>query len=236
MSRIERRSPAAYLAFPLFILLIAVLLVLFRDELWGIFRDREAIRAWIQARGAWGPLAFIGLQVVQVVVFVIPGEFAELAGGYTFGFWLGTLYAVLGIALGSLVNFYAGRLLGRPFVESLFKREKIEEIERLTGTGKGAAGFFLLFVIPGIPKDILCYAAGISGLGFPQFLGVSMAGRLPGILGSAYVGSAAYAGSWKAALVVLFAAAFLFALGVIFRERIHGLVARLLHRGAEGGE
>jgi uncharacterized membrane protein YdjX (TVP38/TMEM64 family) len=230
MDRVKRKSPFAYLAFPLFIGLIVALVVVFRNELWGLFKDREAIRAWIGVRGLWGPAAYIGLQIIQVVIFMIPGELVQVAGGYVFGFWLGSLYTLIGIALGSLVNFYAGRLLGRPFVESLFPREKIEEVERVTGSGKGAAGFFLLFVIPGIPKDVLCYVAGVSKLRLIAFLAVSMTGRLPGILGSSYMGSAAYSGAYRGAIIVLVAASLLFVLGLAFKERIQGLIARLLRQ------
>jgi len=230
MDRIKRKSPFAYLAFPLFICLLVGLVFVYRGELWALFKDKEAIRGWIEGRGILGPLGFILLQVIQVVIFVIPGEVVQLAGGYAFGFWLGTLYSLLGISLGSLVNFYAGRLLGRPFVESLFARERIEKVESVTGSGKGAAGFFLLFVIPGIPKDVLCYVAGVSKLRLLAFLGVSMAGRLPGILGSSYMGSAAYAGAYRGAITVLAIAAALFVFGLVFRDRIEAFVARLLHR------
>jgi len=210
------------------------LCVVFRRELAGFLKDRDALRSWILGFGAWGPAAFIGLQILQVVVFVIPGEVIQIAGGYVFGFWLGSAYAVIGILLGSVVNFYAGRFLGRPFVESLFDREKIEGIERVTGSGKGAAGFFLFFLIPGIPKDVLCYVAGMSTLKLAAFLGVSMGGRLPGILGSAFMGGAAYAGEWRAAFVVLGVAAVLFALGVIFKDKVQALIARVVHRKPEG--
>jgi uncharacterized membrane protein YdjX (TVP38/TMEM64 family) len=230
MDRIKRKSPLAYIAFPLFIGLIVALIVLFHEQLWSLFKDREAIRGWIEGRGLWGPLAFIFLQIVQVVIFVIPGEIVQIAGGYAFGFWLGSLYSLAGITLGSLVNFYAGRLLGRPFVESLFDREKIEKVEAVTGSGKGAAGFFLLFVIPGIPKDVLCYVAGVTKLQLLAFLAVSMAGRLPGILGSSYMGSSAYSGAYTGAIIVLVVAAVLFLLGLIFRERIQAFIARILHR------
>jgi uncharacterized membrane protein YdjX (TVP38/TMEM64 family) len=230
MDKIRRKSLFAYAAFPLFIALILALVVVFRDQLWGLFKDRDAIRGWIEGQGIWGPLAFIFLQIVQVVIFVIPGEIVQIAGGYAFGLWLGCLYSLIGITLGSLANFYAGRFLGRPFVESLFAREKIEKVEGVTGSGKAAVGFFFLFVIPGIPKDVLCYVAGISKLRLFAFLGVSMAGRLPGILGSSYMGSAAYSGAWRAAIVVLAVAAALFVLGLVFGERIQAFVARLLHR------
>jgi uncharacterized membrane protein YdjX (TVP38/TMEM64 family) len=235
MDKPRRRSPFAILAFPLLICAIVALFLVFRREILDFLKDRDALRAWILGLGAWGPAAFVGLQVLQVVVFVIPGEVVQIVGGYVYGFWLGSAFSILGILLGSVVNFYAGRLLGRPFVESLFDKEKIEGIERVTGSGKGAAGFFLFFLIPGIPKDVLCYVAGISTLGLPAFLGVSMGGRLPGILGSAFMGGAAFAGQWGAAFIVLGAAAVLFALGVIFKNRITALLARILHKRPEGG-
>ncbi len=164
------------------------------------------------------------------MIFVIPGEIVQVAGGYVFGFWQGTLLSLVGITIGSVVNFLAGRLLGRPFVESIFAKEKIEAVEKATGSGKAAAGFFLLFVIPGIPKDVLCYVAGMTALGFPSFMAVSMLGRLPGILGSSLIGSAAYDQNYRAALVVLIIASVLFFAGLVFKERIEGLLARLFHR------
>ena len=233
MDGIKRKSAFAYIAFPLFIGLIVALVVMYHKELWGLFKDREAIRLWIETRGVLGPLAFILLQIVQVVIFVIPGEIVQIAGGTPSASGWDTLYSLIGIALGSLANFFAGRLLGRPFVESLFDRDKIERVESVTGSGKGAAGFFLLFVIPGIPKDVLCYVAGVSRLGLLAFLGVSMAGRLPGILGSSYMGSAAYSGAWRGAIIVLVAAAALFFLGLAFKERIQEYIAKLLRRPPE---
>ena len=228
MEQIRRKSPLAYAAFPLLIAIIIALVVVFHSQIWGLFKDREAIRLWIEGRGVVGPLAFIALQIVQVVIFVIPGEIVQVAGGYAFGFWLGSLYSLIGITLGSLANFLAGRLLGRPFVESLFAREKIEKVEMVTGSGKGAAGFFLLFLIPGIPKDVLCYVAGASRLGLAAFLGVSMIGRLPGILGSSYMGSAAFSGAYRGAIIVLAVASVLFLLGLVFKERIQAFLAKRL--------
>jgi uncharacterized membrane protein YdjX (TVP38/TMEM64 family) len=216
------------IAFPLLIVLIITVVVIFHKQIWSVFQDHEALRQWISGQGWLAPLAFMALQVIQVVIFIIPGEVVQVAGGYIFGFWLGTLYSLLGIAIGSLFNFFAGRLLGRPFVESLFDREKIEKVEAVTGSGKAAAGFFLLFVIPGIPKDVLCYVAGVSRLRLLAFLGVSMAGRLPGIVGSSFMGSAAFSGAYRAAIAVLVVAAALFFLGLIFKDRIQAFVARVL--------
>jgi uncharacterized membrane protein YdjX (TVP38/TMEM64 family) len=231
----KRPSIPAMLAFPLFIVVLVASAVIWRDELLGLFRDRESLRVWIAARGAWGALAFVALQFIQVVVFVIPGEIVQVAGGYVYGLWYGSLLSIAGIMAGSVFNFYLGRFLGRPFVEGIFAKERIESIERVTASGKAAAGFFLLFIIPGIPKDALCYVAGVSGLGFLPFFGISMFGRLPGILGSSLMGSAARDKAYGAAIVVFTVAALLFCLGLFFKDRIEARIARWLHRGGKEG-
>jgi uncharacterized membrane protein YdjX (TVP38/TMEM64 family) len=229
----KRFSWFSYLAFPLFIAIILLVVFVFRQDFLSILRDRESLRAWILARNGWGEFAFIALQILQVVIFVIPGEIVQVAGGYVFGFWKGSALTLAGITLGSIVNFYAGRFLGRPFVEAIFRKGRIEEIEKVTGSGKAAAGFFLLFVIPGLPKDVLCYVAGVSRLSLVVFIGISMMGRLPGVLGSSFMGSAAFAGSYRAALVVLTVASVLFFLGLFFKEKITVSLARFLHRGTK---
>ncbi len=221
---------AALAAFPLFIAGVSALAFFFRGPLINLFRSPEALRLWVEAKGPWAPLAFMAMQVLQVVIFVIPGEIVQIAGGFAFGLWMGTLWSSLGILAGSLINFTLGRLLGRPFVVALFGQEKLAAVDRATASGKAAAGFFLLFAIPGIPKDALTYVAGASTLGFWSFVAVSGLGRLPGILGSAFMGSAVFERDYRAALIMIAIASALFFLGLLFREKLHELIARLVHR------
>jgi uncharacterized membrane protein YdjX (TVP38/TMEM64 family) len=162
---------------------------------------------------------------------MLPGEIVQVAGGYIFGFWPGSLLSLAGITLGSLFNFYVGRLLGRPFVEAVFKKERIESLERISGSPRGAAGFFLFFLVPGIPKDSLCYVAGMTRLGLPLFMAISMGGRLPGILGSSFMGSATHDGSYTAALVVLGLASLLFLAGLVWKDKIAALIEKRFGKG-----
>ncbi len=216
--------------FPALLVLVGALSYVYRDSLFGLFKSSESIRAWVQQRGALAPLAFMGLQILQVVIFIIPGEIVQVAGGFAFGLWGGALWSILGILAGSLVNFGVGRLLGRPFVESVFGAERISRVDAATAGGKAAAGFLLLFAIPGIPKDILTYAAGASSLPFVAFIAVSTLGRLPGILGSAYMGSAVYDKEFGLALAVIIVSTVLFTLGLLFRDPLHACIARLMAR------
>lgn len=222
-------------AFPALLVALGCVAFAFRNELSGFWRSAEAIRSWVDSTGALAPLAFMGMQALQVIVFVIPGEVIQLAGGFAFGFWGGTLWSVLGILAGSLVNFYVGRILGRRFALAALGAERFERVEAATAGGRVASGFFLLYVVPGVPKDALTYAAGASRLSFGAFLLISTIGRLPGILGSSYMGSAVYEKEYAVAVVLALGAGLLLLLGFLFRERLHGLAERLIGRLSRKG-
>ncbi|NMA60423.1 MAG: TVP38/TMEM64 family protein, partial [Firmicutes bacterium] len=81
-------------------------------------KDPEDLVEAIQSYGHWGALIFIGIQIFQIVLPPIPGRVVQIAGGYIFGLWLGTLYLVIGSLLGSFIAFYAARVIGFPLVEA----------------------------------------------------------------------------------------------------------------------
>ena len=221
------RKVLALALFPLFFIALAVPIIIWHEELWGLFSSARLLRAWVDGWGLWAPLAFVGLQTFHVIVFVLPGEVVQIAGGYLFGVWKGTLLAVAGTLPGAAIDFGLARALGRPFVANLFPRERLLALEKLLSSRSAKTVFFLLFLIPGIPKDILCYVAGVSPLGFWFFLGVSTLGRIPGILGSSMIGDAASSENWVLMGIVSGAAVLLFAAGLFLRPRIQRWLAKL---------
>jgi uncharacterized membrane protein YdjX (TVP38/TMEM64 family) len=225
------RRLLALIGFPLLLAALFVPVVIFRREIWTFFSSPQHLREWVSARGALAPLVFMAIQVVQVVVFVIPGEVPQIAGGYLFGIWLGALYSITGILIGSAASFFLSRLLGVPFVHALFPKEQVERVERFLDSRRSKSVFFLLFLIPGIPKDVLCYVAGLSPMRFVFFIGASFAGRLPGILGSVIIGDAAAEKQWILAGIILGAAALLFGAGYLLRGRIEKWIEKISRRG-----
>ena len=223
-------------AFPLIIAASVAVVLIFRRQLWEVFSTPERIEAAVEELGVIAPLGFILLQFVQVVIFIIPGEVPQIAGGYLFGIWKGLLYSVLGIAAGSTFNFYAARIFGVPFVKNLFAEKQIKKFDSITHSPRAQIAFFLLFVIPGIPKDVLCYVAGLSPLRFGAFLLISTVGRLPGIIGSAAMGDAAASKRWILAVIIFVFATLLFVVGMIFREKVHGFIERFALRSSNKGE
>ncbi|HET6451613.1 MAG TPA: VTT domain-containing protein [Spirochaetia bacterium] len=230
----QQRRVAALVVFPLLIVALVVPVLVWHSELWRIFGSVRRIRDWIEGWGAVAPLVFVGVQVVQVVVFAIPGEVVQIAGGYLFGGGVGILLSLGGILLGSTAAFYLSRLLGRPFVAAVVPAAQLERVEKLLESPSSRIVFFLLFLIPGVPKDILCYIAGLTPMGFFFFLGVSIVGRLPGIVGSSMIGGAARSSRWVALGVLSVAAIVLFIAGLILRPRLQALIERVAgHHGAE---
>jgi uncharacterized membrane protein YdjX (TVP38/TMEM64 family) len=131
-----------------------------------------------------GPLAFFGfifLQSAQVVAAPIPGEVTGLLGGFLYGPFLGVILSTIGLTLGSYIAFALSRVFGRPFVEKLVGESTMARFDYLL-RHKGAFLVFLFFLIPGFPKDYLCYILGLGHLSTKSFLVISGTGRLFGTI------------------------------------------------------
>lgn len=131
-----------------------------------------------------GPLSFAGfilLQVLQVVAAPVPGEVTGFLGGFIYGPALGVFLSTIGLTLGSFIAFWLSKVFGRPFVEKFVRKKTMAKYDYLLHH-KGAFLVFLLFLIPGTPKDILCYILGLGHLTTKEFLLISTIGRFGGTL------------------------------------------------------
>lgn len=214
----------AVLLFPLFLGLIIFVFIVFRGTLNQIFKSLDMMREFVLDFEMAGPAVFMLLQFVQVVIFVIPGEIIQIAGGYLFGVWAGTLFSIIGITAGGTFNFYAARFLGTPFVKRVMGKKLVTQFDEFNKTPNARLGYFLLFAIPGIPKDVLSYVIGISQLKFRWFLVVSTVGRLPALFASVVIGDAIAHDNWPLAIVLISVAATLFLVGVLFRKKIEKMI------------
>lgn len=217
--------------FPLFIAALFLAAWVFRASLSNVFSSLETLRASVAAAGMWGPAFFVALQALQVVVFFIPGELVQIAGGALFGVAAGTLLSLAGIAVGSVVVFAVSRALGAAFVAAIFGKERTARLGGLARSPRAAAAFFLLFAIPGIPKDLLCFVAGLSRMRLTSFLAVSLVARLPGIVGSSVMGDAASEGRLGILFGILGVASLLFVLGILFREKLYSFILSIATPG-----
>ena len=141
-------------------------------------------------QGLWAPVAFVGMVVLQVVVAVIPGEPLEIAAGYAFGALEGTLLCMVGTWIGGLMVFLLVRRFGVRAVEIFFPLEKLHELAFLKNEKKLAFWVFIVFFLPGTPKDVLCYFVGLTKLPLRTWLLVSAVARIPSIVTSTVGGDA----------------------------------------------
>jgi len=159
-----------------------------REPLWTFFGDQERIREWVASFGPWGPLASIALNVTQVLLAPIPGQFVGLMNGYLYGVGLGTLYSMAGLLLGTTLAMGLGRWFGRPLAERLVNPETLARWDRIADR-QGALFFFLVFLFPFVPDDIACFLIGLSPLSIPRMLILVTPARLPGVLVSCWMGA-----------------------------------------------
>ena len=216
--------------YPALFAAIAAVVIVYWGPLMGLVRDPEALRAWVDGYGVAAPAAFVAIQVLQVVVFVIPGEVPQVAAGYLFGIPLGIVLTLAGAALGSAIGFLLARALGRPFLHAIVSKERSTQVEELIASPRGVATLFLLYLIPGIPKDVLCYVAGIGPMRLGFYLLASTAGRLPGVAVSVVLGEALAERQWAAVAIALGIAVALFAAGYLMRHRLLEVLQRFARR------
>ncbi len=192
------------------ILALAVLLcTAWRGPLLALFTQPGRLEALVVRLGPFGPLGVIALQAAQVLVAPIPGQVLGLASGYLFGPWLGTLYSMLGLMLGSYLAVWLVRRWGRPLVERLLEPQALARVDRISGR-LGVPLLFVVFLVPFLPDDAILLVAGLAGVPTGGILFAAFFGRLPGVFVAAWVGSHASGLStagWAAVVAVTLAVA-----------------------------
>ena len=205
-----------------FLLLTCVLGLVF----WPLIKDlrnpeyREWFSGWVAGLGFKGVLVLFALQMLQIIVAVIPGGPMQLIAGAAYGTWGGLLILLAGCAAATAVVFFAVRKFGRPLIIRFFGGDVINTWGFLRDEKKTALVTFILFLIPGIPKDTLTYLAPLSRLSLLRFTLISVFARFPAMLSSAMMGDAVMRGNWIIFLVIFVLTALAGILGIQFRDRI----------------
>ena len=170
------------------VLLLLVICVTLFVSRWLRSFSQEDFRDYVRSFGVLAPVVMLGLQILQVFIALIPGEIVESAAGFVLGSWLGTAVCYLGICIASTLIFMLTRRYGIRLVEVFVAREKINELRFLNTEQKRNALIFLLFFIPGTPKDLLTYFVGLTDIRLKTFLLLSMVARIPSVITSTFGG------------------------------------------------
>jgi uncharacterized membrane protein YdjX (TVP38/TMEM64 family) len=236
MTPAQRPRPA--LLWKVVLLAVFVVLLVFASvkltpAVTRLMKSPEAMQGFVDRYGSASAAIYVLIQATQVVVFVIPGEIVQVAGGYIFGTWLGALLSVAGIFLGTAVAFLAARWLGYAVVRALVSPRKLERFEFLISDPKSEIAIFILFLVPGIPKDSLVYISGLTPIKPLRFFLISMIARLPGLWGAAYIGSNLQERDYLPVWVLSGVSLVLFILGLRFKDHIIDGLHRLRHHGKD---
>ena len=204
----------------LFLLLSALVCWFAGRPLIRFVQEPERFRQWVDAQGVWAPLLFTGMVILQVIVAVIPGEPLEIAAGYAFGAVEGTLLCVLGTFIGGMLVFLLVRRFGLRAVEVFFPEEKLRRLRVLHNERRLARWVFVIFFLPGTPKDVLCYFVGLTPMPLRTWALISAVARLPSIVTSTVGGDALGMGNYTFAVIVFTATLAVSGLGLLFYRAV----------------
>jgi uncharacterized membrane protein YdjX (TVP38/TMEM64 family) len=216
------------------ILLILLATVVMGGMVWALYAtglmdlltSRNRLLQFIRENRVHAATLFIAMQVIQVVAAPLPGEVTGFVGGILFGPLWGVVYSTIGLTVGSWLAFMLARWLGRPIVERLASRELIERYDYVM-KHKGLLLAFLMFLIPGFPKDILCYILGLGHMRVRDFLIVSATGRLLGTVLLTMGGTFFRDARYGALFTVIGISLIIILLVMIYRDRVERALQRL---------
>ena len=174
----------------------------------------------IREAGAVGFLLVLAIQFLQIVVAFIPGEVVQVAAGMIYGPWMGALVIWLGCVVSSAFVFLLVNKLGAPFVRAMVPEKYMGKFEAFEQSGKLTMIVFILFLIPGMPKDVFTYLVPLTSMPLKTFLIASNVARIPGIIVSTYAASGLVEGRIGESVVIFLIAAAIAVVAVVFYDRI----------------
>ena len=180
----KQQKQIAVLALIGFILVMGALCLIIGVPMLRFASDPEQFRLWVDSHGILGEITYILMVILQIIIALIPGEVVETAAGFAFGPLWGTVICYLGVALASTAVFLLTRRFGIRLVEIFVSRDKINELRFLNTERKRNLLIFLLFFIPGTPKDLLTYFVGLTDIRLGSFLMLSLIARFPSVISS----------------------------------------------------
>lgn len=213
------------IAIIILIVLFILIYINFKDELRLLEtkEGRDQLIEMIQSTGIFGSIILILIQALQVIVAFIPGEFVEIISGAMFGPILGLIICLIGLNLGTLAIYGLVKLFGRPFVNENIKNKKFK-LEFLNDPKRSLIIIFFVFLLPGIPKDILIYPMPLTKVKMTRFMIVSSIARIPSILSSTFIGASIIEGNYISSIIVFVVFFVLAIIGLIFNKQISNLI------------
>ena len=183
-------------------------------------REPERFRAWVDSSGFVSRVIFVGMVIFQLIIALIPGEPLEMGAGYAFGAVEGTILCIIGCVIGSALVFLFVRRFGVKLVEVFFPREKIRSLRFLQDSRRLNLLTFIVFFIPGTPKDLLSYFIGLTDMKLGTWLLITAVARIPSIVTSTVTGDALGLKDYQFALIAFGVTLALSLVGILVYRRL----------------
>ncbi len=216
----KRRKIISVISLAVFIAFTIVVSVTIGKNMISRLSDPDGFRMWVEQHGFWGQLAMIGMMALQVIVAIIPGEPMEIGAGYAFGGLEGMILCLIGAAVGSSFVFILTRIFGIKMVEAFISREKINSLKFVKDSKRLNLLIFILFFIPGSPKDVLTYFVGLTEMKLGTFLLLTTFARIPSVITSTLGGNALGLQNYTFAILVFCITAAVSLLGCLIYKKI----------------
>ena len=212
-----------------FIVIIAVVMFVAWPYISDVFSEGGVDRLVerVQNAGPAGVFILLGMQFLQILVAFIPGEVVQLAAGLMYGPLFGSIIILAGCVISSSIVYLLVRKLGAPFVQGMVSTEHLEKFHSFEESGKLDIVVFILFLIPGMPKDVFTYLVPLTDMPYKKFILLTTIGRIPGVVGSTYAASGFANGDIVGPVVVLAVLAVAAVVAILFRDKI----LNAFHRG-----
>ena len=185
------------------------------------FENPQMFREFVEEHYVLGVITMLFMFIIQVILALIPGGLLEVACGYAFGSVVGSVIAVTGIMAGSALTLILVRKFGRKFAELFYPKEKLDSISILKNKRKRNILVFLVFLMPGTPKDLLTYVVGLTDMGIPMYLLLTGIARTPAIVISTIGGDALGLENYKQSLMFLGVLVIFTLIGIFIYGKLH---------------
>lgn len=209
-----------FVGIALFLILSAVVGYYIGRPMIKFIDDHDKFREWVDSSGVGGRLAFIGMMILQIIIALIPGEPLELAAGYAFGAVEGTILCLAGALIGSVAVFMFVRKVGMKAVTLFFPEEKIQKLKFLHYSKRRNFWIFIIFFIPGTPKDLLSYVVGLTDIKLSHWILITSVARIPSIVTSTVAADALGMQNYVFAIIVFASTFAVSAAGVLIYRLI----------------
>ena len=209
---------------------VPLYIYVFHKDVVAGFRSAEDAADFLRQYKALSVPVYLCAEVLQILISVLPGQVFQFAAGYLFGFIPGIIYTLIGAVIGTVITFYLARLLGSDAVHLMLGEERTKHYVALLNSKKAYLITFLIYLIPGFPKDTVCYMAGVSDMKLRPFLMLSVAGRMPAMAASIIFGAMYMKKDYTGMAIVAAVVGVVFLICVFRRKQLISLIDKMYEK------